>query len=135
MARNPVQDQPVQQPATQEATPAAPHNAELHAALKRIDALEKLLTDSAKQSAGIVLDQQYEEWKKWAALSSEEKTQLAATKTWGHETAQRWSVCVPSNPEQPRVTFPANSVDEAEGRYRRLCGIKQSDFPVVAVPA
>ena len=101
----------------------------------RIDALEKLLNDKSKQDGGIVLDAAYEQWKQWAELSAEEKTQLRATSTWGKEKAQRWTVCVPSNPEQPRITFPANSEDEARGRYLRLCGIRHCDFPVVAVPA
>jgi hypothetical protein len=113
------------------------------ALLARLDALEGLVREGAAREArldaklhelagsgaGITLDATFEEWKRWAALSATEKTQLVADKKWGHETAPRYRVGLPDHPTVvlPVPAPPGSGPDEirniAVGRYNALCGI------------
>lgn len=45
-----------------------------------------------------------------------------------------FEVCLPKDPSQPKLKIPANSVEEATGRYLAFCGIRGHDHPLQAVP-
>jgi hypothetical protein len=68
-------------------------------------------------------DQAWTDFKAWAHLSPEKRTQIAADKKWGTEEGQRWRVTL-SQEGWPSIVVPA--VDEAHAtlRYNELCGIR-----------
>jgi hypothetical protein len=66
-------------------------------------------------------DVEYAEWRKWAMLTAEQKTQVAADKRWGAEQSPRWR-CGFVHPH-PTVVIVAQDEVHAKARYLDLCGI------------
>lgn len=78
----------------------------------------------------------------WVSKSAAERTQDVVNATWlGKEpdavpfkVRMAWNRDAGPKPESITLTIPARSKDEAEGRYRSVCGIRNSEHPVVASP-
>ena len=123
----------------------------------RIAALEALVTEQSAQIAELLRDRldsrervervetalganpedlaSFAQWKEWAALSAQQKSQLEVDRTWPEEGLPRWRVGVWNSPdgtrahpkahrarEMPELHIPARGEDEAKARYARLCG-------------
>jgi hypothetical protein len=83
-------------------------------------ALKTKTTEVATSKASTIIDQEYEAWKKWAGLSAEERTQIAADKAFAGKSEQRMRV---SLPDFPSIVVPADDEFEAVTRYNHICGI------------
>ena len=97
----------------------------------RISELETRLVEVVQASAGITYDDSYEKWKEWCGLSAQEKTQLACDKQYGTDVPKRFRVILKDHPE---VIIPANSREEAIGRYNQLCGILRTEHEYSVTP-
>jgi len=80
-------------------------------------------------------------YKAWAQLSAKDKTQLVLAKEFpDNEPGTRpFDVRLVGPDGKPTEHFPlrlpAHSVEEAEGRYRKIMGINKTDGKIVAVAA
>lgn len=77
-------------------------------------------------------EDEHEQCKKRCALKNSEYTQQVADLRWGGEDCDRYRVSIPKDRGHPALTIPARSPEEAEGRYKSLCGIRncEHDFSV-----
>jgi hypothetical protein len=94
--------------------------------------LKEAKAEELKHSAGaLVLDQSYEEWKRLTARPAKVRTQEAGDRIYG-TAGKRWHCRIEAREggkivnvsEHPEIDLCANSPEEADGFYRKLCGIR-----------
>lgn len=100
------------------------------------------LANQVKEYAQRVKSEQEAEFvKKWTSMSCQERTQQTVDKNWGkNPDTPRYRVRVVQGqgvrgkPESITLDIPANSPEEAQGRYLSVCGIRSTDHHVKVTP-
>lgn len=105
---------------------------------QRLAALEhktRIQDEQLNASKAIILDPAYEAWKKDVGRPAAERTQDIADRLYPNGEPFRVKIDSskpdgkpgPNVSEHPEIVIRANSPEEAEGRYRKLCGIRGID--------
>lgn len=95
----------------------------------------------ARQHAQLIRSQAEEEQiKRQAGKTAKQRTQEVVDNEWGHEKTPRWRVFHQKNPDLPwkpeplDLEIPAATEDEAQARYRKVCGIRSTEHYIRAMP-
>jgi hypothetical protein len=115
---------------------------QLNARLESLEHADRVRREAELNPRANILDRAYEAWKAEVGRPAKERTQDAADKAYEGPLAFRCrldSTTENGKPgpyigEHPEVVVRANSAEEAEMRYLRICGIKKHDYAVKAVP-
>lgn len=114
----------------------------VEALLARIEALELRLAqqvEASLASRSIILDQDYEAWKREAARPASERTQSKVDRTCqGPYRFRVWLDSSGDGKPGPKIdevfplVIPANSTHEAQALYLEIMGIRKHDYTVRA---
>jgi hypothetical protein len=69
-----------------------------------------------------------DEFLEWVDKPTAERTQLEAERLFDGPNCYR--VCIPKDTAQPTVLIKAHDEDQAEARYRKLCGINATEWEI-----